>query len=217
MGNKIRQIEEFSERFKQFKEIEEKNFSRIFSRLMGETYILKGEEEDNFDYFFLKENRDLFENFFALIDYEFIIDPTNSLIFIRTTENRNRLRLTKFDTAVILILRKLFYLKKKEILSEDKVIILLEEVMEQIRTTQVFDKEIKLSSYKASLMKLRQHKVIAYESPVIEENMSIQILPSIQIIIPQDKLEEIVARINALKKTNQAEKGVDDIEDTNED
>ena len=56
MGNKIQQIEEFSERFKQFKETEEKNFSRIFSRLMAETYILKGEEEDNFDYFFLKEN-----------------------------------------------------------------------------------------------------------------------------------------------------------------
>ena len=160
MASKINYLRRFSVAFEGLGETKQNDFSRIVSRFLNETFILKECETDRRDYFFISENKEMFFDYFAIIDYDFIFDLENHCFYIKTLENRNRVRLNKFDTAVLLILRKMYYLKRKDVTTEDKVIITLDELIEQIRTTQIFNPDKKISAYAETLRKLRIHKII---------------------------------------------------------
>ena len=94
------------------------------------------------------------------------------------------------------------------------MIIQLEEIIEKVRTSKVFKDEKKINSYKDTLPILRNYKLIDYKASVIDESLSIRILPSIQVVVPQDKLEEINARLSAMK--NMSDEGDDTDENTDE-
>ena len=151
-----------------------------------------------------------------MTDYEFIYDRYNELCYIKTTENRNRVRLDKFDTALILVFRQFYYIKRKEVSVDNRVIVQLEEIKEKINTSKIFEKDKRITPYDVSLRKLRTHKIIDYSATKITDNLTIQILPSIQIIVQQDSLEDITTRIRALKNITE-DVGDETDEDTNED
>lgn len=203
MSNKINELDNFSTKYRLFNEGDRIAFSRIVSKLLSETFILKEKDSDRTDFLFARENSEIFLAYFEIIDYEFIYDRYNELCYIKTTENRNRIRLNKFDTALILIFRQFYYIKRKEVVSENKVMVQLEEIIEKVRTSKVFKDEKKINAYKDSLYKLRAYKIIDFSATTITENLTIQIFPSIQIIVQQDKIEEITARLLALKKDSE--------------
>lgn len=204
MSDKINALDVFNTDYRVLNEGEKSLFAKIVSKLLSETFIVKDKDSDRSDFLFARENSAMFASYFALIDYEFIYDRYNDLCYIKTTENRNRIRLNKFDTAIILIIRQLYYIKRKEVATENKVMIQLEEIVEKIRTSRIFNDDKKVTSYKDSLLKLRAYKIIDFSSTQITENLILQIFPSIQIVVQQDNLESIVARLTALKKDGES-------------
>jgi len=216
MSDKINALDNFVTEYKLFNEGDKKAFSRIVGKLLSETFIVKEKDSDRVDFLFARENGVAFSAYFEIIDYEFVYDRYNELCYIKTTENRNRIRLNKFDTALILIFRQFYYLKRKEVVSENKVMVQLEEVIDKIRTSKIFKDDKKVNSYKDTLYKLRVYKIIDFSATMITENLTIQIFPSIQVIIQQDNIEDITARLLALKK-NGEDTGDEFDEDTDED
>ena len=73
----------------------------------------------------------------------------------------------------------------------------------------------KINAYKEALPLLRTYKLIDYKASTINEGLPIRILPSIQVVVPQDKLEEINARLSAMK--NMSDEGDDIDENADED
>lgn len=215
MRDKNTSAEEFRQLLAALNDTDKARFSKLTNVLINHTFIIKDKESDRDDYFFLRTNRDLFTAFFELIDYEFVYDQYNEIIYIKTAENRNRVRLNKFETALVLILRQFYYRKKKEATSEGKTMVTLEEIKDKLSTSQVFKDDKKISVYEAALRKFRQHKIIDFASAKIDENTSFQILPSIQIIVPQDRLEDIIAKLSALRFAEAD--GGDNYENTDED
>lgn len=213
MASRNQFIKAFDDAYSLMSETHQTEFSRIFSKLMNQNFILKECDDDRKDYFFLMENKELFQNFFSIVDYELIYDANNHCFYLKTLENRNRVRLTKFDTAVLLILRKIYYAKRREITSDDKVLITLDELVDQVRTTQIFVPDKKISSYSETLRKFRTHKIVDYSGSKIFIEMNIQILSSILIVVPQENIDEVLSRLETLKVDN----GGDSDEDSNED
>ncbi len=213
MASRNQFVKTFSDTYSLLGETNQADFSRIFSKLMNQNFILKECDDDRKDYFFLMENKDLFSNFFSIVDYELIYDSSNHCFYLKTLENRNRVRLTKFDTAVLLILRKLFHSKRREITSDNKVLITLDELIEQVRTTQIFVPEKKISAYSETLRKLRTHKIVDYSGSKIFTEMNIQILSSILIVVPQENIDEVLTRLEALKVDSGGEENEDSDED----
>lgn len=216
MSDKINALDNFVTEYKLFNEGDKKSFSKIVGKLLSETFIVKEKDSDRVDFLFAREYSVAFSAYFEIIDYEFVYDRYNELCYIKTTENRNRIRLNKFDTALILIFRQFYYLKRKEVVSENKVMVQLEEVIDKIRTSKIFKDDKKVNSYKDTLYKLRVYKIIDFSATMITENLTIQIFPSIQVIIQQDNIEDITARLLALKK-NGEDTGDEFDEDTDED
>ena len=215
MRDKILALNEFNEKYRELNETNKKTFSRIVNKLIKETFIVKEKELDKGDYLYVLENKALFISYFELSDYELVLDRFNDLCYIKTTENRNRVRLNKFTTCLVLILRQFYYIKRKEITADNHVVVQLEEIIEKVRTSKVFKEDKKINAYKESLPLLRNYKLIDYKASVINESLPIRILPSVQIVVPQDKLEEINARLSAMK--NMSDEGDDIDENVDED
>ena len=215
MRDKILALNEFNEKYRELNETNKKTFSRIVNKLIKETFIVKEKELDKGDYLYVLENKALFISYFELSDYELVLDRFNDLCYIKTTENRNRVRLNKFTTCLVLILRQFYYIKRKEVTTDNQVIVQLEEIIEKLKTSKVFKDEKKINSYKEALPLLRNYKLIDYKASIINESLSIRILPSIQVVVPQDKLEEINARLSAMK--NMSDEGDDTDENLDED
>lgn len=198
MIDRNNELDGFSQEYYAFTEGNKNNFSKAINRLLGETFLVKDKEEDYDDYFFLAEYQTMVSHFLALIDYEFVLDYTNGLAYIKTMENRNRVRLNKLDTAVLFALRLLEIEQKKQVTSDDKVIINLEQVVEQLKVAGLLDYAKRPSFYLPTLRKLKTHKLIDFRGNVLSSSTQIQILPSIHVLIPSNGLEDLVAKIASL-------------------
>lgn len=216
MNDKTTALDSFYNGYKKLNETDKKLFSKIVNKLLSDTFIIKDKSSDRTDYLYARDNVSTLTSYFTLTDYEFIYDRYNELCYIKTTENRNRVRLDKFDTALILVFRQFYYIKRKEVSVDNRVIVQLEEIKEKINTSKIFEKDKRITPYDVSLRKLRTHKIIDYSATKITDNLTIQILPSIQIIVQQDSLEDITTRIRALKNITE-DVGDETDEDTNED
>lgn len=203
----------FSESYGLLKEKEKEDFSRIANKLIHETFIIKGKESERNDYYFVQENMTLFKLYFAVIDFEVINDIGKGIIFIRTTADHNRVRLTKFETVILLILRRFYYKKSKEITSTSKIIVSVEDISAEVRASQIFSRDKQLANYRDALKSLRQYKVVDYEKRNIQPESNIEILPSILLVITQDDINEIEARLNDFAKDKGEEADEEDYED----
>ena len=199
MIDKLTALDSFAEEYRPLSETKKSEFARIVSRLLNSTFLFKGKEGDTNDFYSVVERRDLFASYLAMIDYELIYDEDNGLVMIRNEEGRNRVHLNKFDTAVLLILRKLYNVKKREVSFEDKVIVDVETIVDEMRTAQVFEDEKKAAAYEDTFRKLRRHKIIDFAGSKIDEGTNIQILPSIVVILPQDSLIDFAKRLESFR------------------
>lgn len=216
MSNKISQLEVFSKAFEKLNQSEQTEFSRITNKLLNKTFIMKCISSDQPDYYFLCENKELFIPYLDLIDYDLTHDMSNELFYISSKLDRNRLHLNKFDTAIILVLRQLYYVKSKELTSDNRIITSLYEIIEKIRTSNIFSEDRKMTHYEIALKKLRTYKIVDFSAARFSDDINIQILPSIAIVVPQNSLEEICTRIANLNQI-QTEEGGDDNEASDED
>ena len=199
MIDKLTALDMFAENYRPLSETKKSEFARIVSRLLNSTFLFRGKEGDTNDFYAVIEKKELFSSYLAMLDYELICDEDNALVMIRNVEGRNRVHLNKFDTVVLLILRKLYNVKKGEVSFEDKVIVDVETIIEEVRTAQVFDEEKKATAYEETFRKLRRHKIIDFAGSKVDENMNIQILPSILVILPQDSLVDFAKRLEAFR------------------
>ena len=203
----------FAEAYSLLKEREKEDFSRICNKLIHETFLIKGRDSERNDYYFVQENISLFKLYFAVIDFEVVNDVSKGIIFIRTLADHNRVRLTKFETVIMLILRKFYYTKSKEITSTSKVIVTVEDIVTEVRASQVFGTDKKMQAYRIALKNLRQYKVIDYEKRNIQPETNIEILPSILLVITQDDIASITARLQDFAKDKGEEADEEDYED----
>ena len=207
MTDRNKQLEAFSEEYYEFTEGARDRFSKVINRLLGETFLVKNKEEDVDDYFFLAEHQTLVSSFLSLIDYEFVFDYENGLAYIKTTENRNRARLNKLDTAILFVLRLLEIEGKKKVTSQDKIIVSLEEIVEQLKIAGLLDYAKRPSFYLDSLRKLKTHKIIDFKASVLETTTPIEILPSIHVLLASNELEDIVKKMKDMTGNESKEGG----------
>lgn len=213
--SKQQDCETFYAKYIALGETDRKTFSRISAKLLGNNFLIREKKDDYQDYFVVVENLECFSSLFSLLDYDLIAQKEIGVIYVKTLANRDRMRLTKFDTALLLILRKVYNQKKREITSSDEIFVSVDELITQMDTAQVVPDSKQVSKYNDALRKFRAHSIVEFSATRIDENTQIHILPSIQIVIPQEKLEDIIGRISALKRESGEEEDGD--EDADED
>lgn len=201
---------EFSDLYMQLTEKAMEQFSVVVNKFLGDTFILRTIDSD--DYYFSARNLTLLGAYFALIDYEIVSDTINGVISIKTMKNRNRIRLLKFETIIVLLLRIKFFKLYKTATYSNKIIMQVDELSAEVDKIQVFAKQKSLREYNDALKTLKRHKIVDFPKGDLRADSGFEILPTILQIVTNDTLSEVETRLLSYKKDSE-----DDYEETDED
>lgn len=178
--NKITAAEEMLRIIKTFNESEQETFSEIVNKLLQENFIVDV-NSDNPDYFFISNNVDIFQAYFAIASIQFEIDRIYKVAYIKNNTKYNTLRLKKYETIVLLALRQLFYKKTSQLTLSRETTVKYEELSSFLIALGFL---LQSSNYKHSdvldaLRLLRRYNLVKFLSKDLNKDTIITILPSI--------------------------------------
>ncbi len=179
------------------------------NKLLNQCFLLKKKEDTRKEYIFVRENKEMFAEYFDLLGYDVKINEDQGVIALSGQYDTGRLQLTKGDSILLLILRLLYIEKRKEISSSyEDVIVLMEEIREKyallkLNTKPVMDKGME----KRMVSLFRKYNIIRnLDSDVNQADTRIVIYPSVIMAVAVDDINEYYAMTERKLKEYSGEK-----------
>ena len=196
--NKNELMKNMSQAYLLLSEKKKEEFSRILNRLLAVNYLCGGRKKDREDYYFISENEQLFKDFLMMLDYDFHLYKADRVIFIHNINNYNHLNLNQMQTIVLLLLRKLYFQKSQELQDTEFIHITL-------GATGIYNERLKKTELKTIYQFLSRYNICERVGDLNEDDSRLIIYPTINYILPVQKIEEINQRIQQFKKGDQHE------------
>lgn len=194
---KNKACEEYSEEYLLLTDTKKNTFSRLCNKLLNDNFIYASKQEDYNDYYSVLGMRDLIENFFSMIDYDLVHVDTYKLFYIQTNADRNRLKLKKLETVIVLVLRLLYHKGSLDVNSSSDISTTLGKVITEINQTSIFKNQVAKTDYKNAFTLLRRYKLIDFSFTDFDKEDSVIIIyPTILYVAKIDNIDMLKQKIN---------------------
>ena len=194
---KNKACEEYSEEYLLLTDTKKNTFSRLCNKLLNDNFIYASKQEDYNDYYSVLGMRDLIENFFSMIDYDLVHVDTCKLFYIQTNADRNRLKLKKLETVIVLVLRLLYHKGSLDVNSSSDISTTLGKVITEINQTSIFKNQVAKTDYKNAFTLLRRYKLIDFSFTDFDKEDSVIIIyPTILYVAKIDNIDMLKQKIN---------------------
>lgn len=212
MSNKQNIALDFYNYFQELTDNEKEKFSRTCNKILDKNFLIRQKDSDKEDYFFVLKNLTLFQDYFLLMDYVVIHYEADQLIALSTEGERNRIRLKRNDTIILLVLRLLYQKKSKEVTQLNQILVSTSEILDELERTSLFKKMIPKTELISILQLFKRSSLIDFKaSNLINEDSRIEIYPSLLRVVNIDDLSKLEKQLNAFNN------GGDELEDDDED
>lgn len=188
--------EEFYNSFVNLTETKKNNFSRLCNKLLNDNYVYGCKADDKNDYYDILEMKSLIRNYFYMMDFDLIQIDTYKLFYIQTNSDRNRIRLKKLETIIVLVLRLLYYKGSLDVNSGSDISTTIGKIITEISQTGIFNYAISMTDYFNAFKLLKRYKLIDFSFSEMKEDNVIIIYPTILYIV---KIESIDMLNNKIK------------------
>lgn len=200
--------EEYAKGYIELTDTRKNTFSRLCNKLLNDNFIYAYRQEDRNDYYEILSMKKLIENFFSMMDFDLIHVDSYKLFYIQTNADRNRIRLKKLDTVIVLVFRLLYHKGSLDINSSSDISTTLGKMITEINQTGIFKSQTSMTDYMESLRLLKRYKLIDYNFKDFKEDNVIVIYPTILYVAKVDSIN----MLNDKLKTYIAVKGDDEDE-----
>lgn len=202
----------FNDQYSELTETDKYAFSRLCNKLLNENFIYGQLQADKTDYYAILKFRDLIENYFDLIDYQLSNDDTRKIFFLESTADRNRIKLKKIESVLLVLLRRAYYVKSKETVDSNvNISITIDELIDSLVQTNIYKDKLAKTQIIDALKVLKRFKLINFDGKNYEINNVIEIFPMVSLVV---KINDIDQLNNKLKTYKSKE---DDEDETDED
>lgn len=198
--NKNELMNKVLQEYTSLSDIQKDKFSRIANRLLAVNYLCGGRKKDRDDYFFIQSNEQLFQCFFAILDYKFYLKKVDSIAYINNNQNYNHLSINQLYSVILLLLRKLYFQKSLELQDTDFINITLGELHAEIEATGLYDRRITKTELKDAYQFLSRYNICDRIGELSDDDTRLIIYPTINYILPVTKIDELTNRINNYRK-----------------
>ncbi len=106
-------------------------FSDICNKLLANSFLARDKKDNKDSYYFVISYKDLFVEFFSIINYELVINRDLGCIQVIQQASNNLVHLRKEESIVLLILRLLYQEKLIETSLNSNVVITVNDIHEQ--------------------------------------------------------------------------------------
>lgn len=200
--------EEYAKGYIELTDTRKNTFSRLCNKLLNDNFIYAYKQEDRNDYYEILSMKKLIENYFSMMDFDLVHVDSYKLFYIQTNADRNRIRLKKLDTVIVLVFRLLYHKGSLDINSSSDISTTLGKMITEINQTGIFKSQPSMTDYMESLRLLKRYKLIDYNFKDFKEDNVIVIYPTILYVAKVDSIN----MLNDKLKTYIAVKGDDEDE-----
>ena len=163
------------------------------NKLLNQCFLLKKREDTKKEYAFVRENREMFTEYFELLGYELKINEDQGVIGLTNSFGTGRIELTKYDSILLLILRLLYIEQRKELAtSSEDVTVLMEEIREKYAMLKIKAKPMLDKGMERGMVRLfrRYNMIQNLDSDVNQADARIVIYPSVIMAVPVENINE---------------------------
>ncbi len=163
------------------------------NKLLNQCFLLKKREDTKKEYAFVRENREMFAEYFELLGYELKINEDQGVIGLTNSYGTGRIELTKYDSILLLILRLLYIEKRKELAtSSEDVTVLMEEIREKYAMLKIKAKPMLDKGMERGMVRLfrRYNMIQNLDSDVSQADARIVIYPSVIMAVPVENIND---------------------------
>ena len=202
----------FFNQFQKLTETEKEKFSRICNKILDKNFLIRQKESDKEDYFFVVGHLTLFQNYFMLMDYMVTHYEADQIVALSTEANRNRTRLRRNDTIMLLVLRLLYQKKSKEATQLNQILVSVKDIQEELDRTSLFKGKIPKTELQTTMRMLKSYSLIDFQSSnLINDDTRVEIYPSLLRVVNIDDMTKLETQLSAYSN------GGDDDEDDDQD
>ena len=173
-------------------ETKNRRFLEVANKLLNNCFLIKTRERD--DYLFVLTNREVFDDYFETIGFKLCIYESNNVIHLLNSNGIGRQRILKYESIIILLLRRMYIQKKKELSENTEVRITWGELAEQFSMLKIAQRPNIDRQLRSSIMKmLRRYHLIEIFGPDKLDDTQIEILPSILFALSGSDIDKVLA------------------------
>lgn len=174
-----------------FEHISKDKFKSAANKLLGECFLLKKHKDTASDYNYILNNKDAFIEYFDILGYELIIDEQNGVIGLNNPSGTGRIHLKKIESILLLILRLLYFEKRKQLSQIDDVIIIADEIYDKYSMLKMNAKLDKTAMRNTLGMFQRYHLIGKLDADMSNPDTRILIYPSILFAVTVSSLDDL--------------------------
>lgn len=172
---------------------QKEKFRIAANKLLNHCFLLKKREDTKKDYFFVKQNLELFVTYFDLLGYEVKMNEDQGVIGLVNQFSIGRVELSKYESILLLILRLLYIEKRKELATfSEEVTVLMEEIREKYAMLKIKTKPMMDKGMERNFVKLfRKYNLIQnLDTDVNQADARIVIYPSIIMAVTVESVND---------------------------
>lgn len=189
--DKSRSAQQFAKNYAHLTETERTEFSRIANKLLSSSFLCGQKDNDREDYYSIERMTSLYGDYFAITDYEVIVHPTEKVVQLKSLEHYNHLNLKLNESVVLLLLRKLYAQKAKEISLHENIVISVEELHFEIEEIGWFTKRMNKTDFRNILRILKRFNLIENIGELERDESMLILYPSLLYAVPYEEITEI--------------------------
>lgn len=182
---------DFFEMYKQMNENDRDVFSKVCNRLLGNNFIYGQIKKDKEIYYSIIKWQDEISKYFSLIDYTLEHSSTYKIFFLKSNSGNDRIRLKKMESILLLLCRKFYYVKGKEVNSSVNIFVTFNDLVDEINKTQIYKDRLVKGQLFDSLKILKRNKIINFDSNNFSETDAFEIYPTILYVVTNMDLKMI--------------------------
>lgn len=179
------------------KEVQD-NFQRIANLLLTSNYLARDKRDNNKAYYFVVNYKQYFDEFFAILGDELIINRDLGAVQLKNNYYQGNLKLKKEETFVLLILRILYQEKLINTTLENNVSITIDEIHSKYLSFG-FKRRIFKTELVQSLRLFKKYNLIDNIGDLEMSSTKLMIFPTITLAIPVANVQECYSYIIQLE------------------
>ena len=204
--------------YEELNTMEKEMFRKVVNQLLGKTFVVnhiynadKNTTVMNPEYRFIERNIELFRKYLELGGWKLERNDNYEVIYITSNYGYNKIRLDKFTTVILYILRLMYDQKRENINLTEHIVVTVSDIINTLNEIGAYNKkkptiaEIKLALRTITGFNIIQKLEGAYETPETQ----ILILPSILFAVTAESINKINENIKEIRDAEDDEKDED--------
>lgn len=196
---------DFFDNYDLLKDNDRELFSRLCNKLLTNNFIYGQIKSDREDYRDINRLKTEITNYFYLIDYSLEHDSNYKIFYLRSNDGKGKIKLKKMESVLVLLFRKLYYVKSKETGTSVEITVTFDELSDEINKTHLFKDKMTKQLLKDSLLVLRRFKLIYFDSTNFNTTDLFEIYPTIIHVVTTEDLKLIENKLASYQNADDEE------------